>query len=188
MACGGDVYSVLKRILSGKAGVRDEAADKGAAFLQAMRLNANAVSVITTHYRGKNYGFTALSMNSLSVDPPAVFLAVGRKASAHDALMQSRNFAVNILGVGQSEIAKLFSDQARRNNRFTESSWSRAAGGAPFIEGGTAANLQCRLDKAVEAYTHTIIVGLVTHVTTSGIAPLVYSGGVYGRMTPLDEA
>ena len=160
--------------------------DPAAMFKRAMRQNAGSVAVITTVWRGKHVGLTALSMNSLSVDPPAVFLAVGRKASAHDAILASKKFAVNILGEDQRDIAELFSDESRRNRRFKDSHWSQNEDGSPFIIGGVAANVECLLDASYTAYTHTIIVGLATKTQVTGIPPLVYQDGKFGRMKPFE--
>jgi len=181
-------FSSLGRFFGGGGSKRGATLDENPAttFKRAMRQNAGSVAVITTVWRGKHVGLTALSMNSLSVDPPAVFLAVGRKASAHDAVLASKKFAANILGEGQRDIAELFSDESRRNRRFKDSHWSQDEHGSPFIIGGVAANIECALDASYTAYTHTILVGLATKTQVTGIPPLVYQDGKFGRMTPFE--
>ncbi len=160
---------------------KNQAPDLSSTFRLAMRQNAGSVCVITSSWRGKNYGFTALSVNSLCLDPPALFLAVNKKASAYQAVMSSKKFAVNILGEGQEEIARLFSDPNNRCRRFKDTQWSLSKNGSPFLEGGAAANIQCDLDRELDGYTHTILVGLVRNVIAGDTAPLVYLSGEYGR-------
>ena len=42
------------------------------ALRQAMGQFATGITVVTTHLNGKNYGFTANSFTSVSLDPPLV--------------------------------------------------------------------------------------------------------------------
>ena len=145
----------------------------------AMRRNAGSIAVITTGAGAKLGGITSTSFNSLSVSPPAIFFSLAQTANAYDLFFEAGVFTVNILGQGQEDIAALFADQKRRERRFKDTQWSRRRGGAPVLEGGIAAAIECRLHSHQPVFTHTIIVGEVEHVHLGATRPLVYLNGGY---------
>lgn len=168
-----------------KAGADSRGGDFVADYKAAMRLNAGAVAVITTAAGDRVGGITSTSFNSLSVEPPSIFFGLGNDANAYDLFFESGMFALNILGEGQADIARMFADQTRRNRRFKDAPWSRTAGGPPIIEGDTAAVFECRIEQHLRAHTHTIVVGLVERVRIGRARPLIYLNGGYVRAEAL---
>ena len=55
------------------------------AFKNAMRHLAAAVSVVTTGRGDQRTGFTATSVTSLSMEPPALLVCLNRQSSASSA-------------------------------------------------------------------------------------------------------
>ncbi|HEY1727123.1 MAG TPA: flavin reductase family protein [Candidatus Baltobacteraceae bacterium] len=147
-------------------------------FRDAMRRFPTGVTIVTTLTDGVPYGFTANAFTSVSADPPMVLVCVNREASAHPMISRSSIFCVNILGIGQEEIAKLFADHARRTDRFEGVARRRAATGAPVID-GCLAFVDCRLAEEHSAGTHTLFLGEVLDCGATDGRPLGYLNAGY---------
>ncbi|HTX03994.1 MAG TPA: flavin reductase family protein [Candidatus Acidoferrales bacterium] len=147
-------------------------------FRDAMRRFPTGVTIVTTLTDGVPYGFTANAFTSVSAEPPMVLVCVNREASAHPMIARSSIFCVNILGVGQEEIAKLFADHARRTDRFEGLATRRAATGAPVID-GCLAYVDCRLAEEHTAGSHTVFLGEVLDSAAIDGRPLGYLNAAY---------
>lgn len=151
-------------------------------FFSAMRRLAASVTIITTGTADKQAGLTATAVCSLSADPPSLIACVNREAGAHDLIASSGRFAINLLSADQEELAMLFADPQRAKTRFEQAAWHADNHGVPLLE-GTAANIICRLERAVEAFTHTIFIGVVEDIHLNKSSPLLYGTGSFGRFT-----
>lgn len=163
-----------------------EGADLAQTFRKGMKKNASAVGLITAARGSKYYGLTAVSCISLAMDPPSLLVSVNKRASAHEAIVSTRRFAVILLGEGQEEHARRFADSARRGERFKHGVWSRRKDAAPVLEEGYAARFECDLHETLDVFSHSLIVGLVKRAAIGAAPPLVYSEGRYGRFEVRD--
>lgn len=84
-------------------------ADDAQAFKDAMALLAAPVSVVTALDRaGRRRGFTASSVTSVSLTPPLVMVGIALTSSCHDALTQTGEFVINLLGEHHRPVAQRF--------------------------------------------------------------------------------
>ena len=85
-------------------------------FKQGMRQFAAAVNVITVKYDGIQDGLTATAVCSVSALPPQLLICVHQEASAHELLLKSGKFGLNILSSKQESVAKRFAgiDNSKR--------------------------------------------------------------------------
>ncbi len=127
-----------------------------------MRHQAGAVTVIATGQPGTRAGLTATAVASLSDNPPTILACVQRKASAHDIIVSSGVFSVNLLTTAQQDIAETFAGRrgARGEARFLAGTWATLASGAPVLVGALAV-LDCRLVDRHDFTTHSIFIGRV---------------------------
>jgi flavin reductase (DIM6/NTAB) family NADH-FMN oxidoreductase RutF len=175
-------------------------------FRQAFRRWATTVVVVT--YRDdedRPIGMTATSMSSLSADPPSLLVCINRETRAHPVITKRGAFGIDMLSIGQRPIADHCSAAGR--DKLLHPSWlaeevaeeEAAAASAPV---GTAAiasprlidslaHLDCTMDRSFEAFSHTILVGLIGSVWINprDQPPLLYHGGVYTQMeSPAERA
>jgi len=155
-------------------------------FFSAMRRLAASVTIVTTGDGDNQAGLTATAVCSLSADPPSLIACVNREARAHDLIISSKRFAVNLLSAEQEDLAMLFADPERAKERFSQAAWHPDSHNVPLLE-DTAANIICRLDKAVEAFTHTIFIGVVEDIHLNKSSPLLYGTGSFGRFNRSGE-
>ena len=141
------------------------------------------VTVVTTVQDGVPLGFTANSFASVSLDPPLLLVSIANRSANLAAFAQGRGFAVNILSEGQKAISNTFARPSE--NRFDGITWQPGPVGAPVLE-GVSAWFDCRLEQAVPAGDHTILIGRIA-AFEAGTAPgLGYCRGAY--MTPASTA
>ena len=147
-------------------------------FRTGMRQLASGVAIITTVVDGRPYGLTATALTSLSDSPPALIACVNRSASAHDRILESRRFCVNILAEQQQTLARRFSGAVAPERRFDEIDYVLTAHGVRFEE--SLVSFSCLLDKSEEYGTHSILIGSVAEVAQAEERPpLIYLRGAF---------
>ena len=68
------------------------------------------VTVITSNNNKINYGFTANSFTSVSVNPFLILFCLNKQANSNKALNQDSYFVVNILSSDQLDVCNQFAD------------------------------------------------------------------------------
>jgi flavin reductase len=134
------------------------------AFLSAMSVMPGPVTLVTTIGGGGKMGLTVSAVCSLSADPPSVVACVNKSASAHDAFEAAGCFGVNILRPGQQDLASLFT--RKEVDRFAGRSWTCLSTGAPILQDALVA-FDCSIDRIVDGYSHSLLIGLVREVRWS---------------------
>jgi len=146
-------------------------------FRDVMARLAMPVTVVTTvDPAGRRHGATVGSVVSLSLDPPLVMFALGRRASLHRPACESPRFAISILTSAQRAVAERFSADAA----------ARFDGDIALFDGlpvvaDAAAWLLCERWQLVAAGDHTVVIGRVEHAVRgvgargeAAAGPLVY--------------
>ena len=65
---------------------------------------ATGVTIVTTSDEsGTNYGFTANSFTSVSLDPPLILVCLAKSAGSCSIFQKAKNYAVSILSESQRE-------------------------------------------------------------------------------------
>jgi 3-hydroxy-9,10-secoandrosta-1,3,5(10)-triene-9,17-dione monooxygenase reductase component len=168
-------------------------------FRQAFRRWATTVVVVT--YRDdedRPVGMTATSMSSLSVDPPSLLVCINRETRAHPVITKRGAFGIDMLSIGQRPIADHCSAAGR--DKLLQAGWLASdeleaghpgeAVASPRLA-DSLAHLDCSMDRSYEAFSHTIMIGLIRSVWINprDLPPLLYHGGVYTQMeTPAERA
>ncbi len=144
-------------------------------FRGALASFATGVTVVTSRSRdGRDFGMTATSFNSVSLDPALILWSLDRKSSNAQAFEQVDVFAVHVLAADQEHICKQFSTKGI--DRFAGLSCTRGHEDVPVIPGCLAV-FECRIAHRYHGGDHVIIVGEVLSLTTSPREPLVFFSG-----------
>ncbi len=140
------------------------------AFRDAFSAVPTPVSVVTAVKDGKAHGTTISAFCSLSAEPPLVMFGLERSSDLLKLIRETRRFGVNVLSVGQEQIALAC---ARKGpDKFAAIPWHydndlpRLADGASW--------LACRLETEFPGGDHVIVVGLITACEAGTRTPLVY--------------
>ena len=140
-------------------------------FRTAMRHVAATVYAVTTGHNGDRYGILATAVSSLSFDPPSLLVCVNRKASLHAPLCDADIFCVNVLGLGNRDVAEHFMNSGA--DRFDVGDWDESHG-VPVLTSAQS-SLICRRAHCHEFGTHSIFIGaLIAAKHRADAAPLTY--------------
>ena len=145
---------------------------------------ASGVTIMTTTVAGQMHGMTVSAFASQSLDPLLILVSVERSTTMHRLVIESRAFAINILGEQGEGTARFFADNARLDGpEFQEGAYHLGVTGSPLLEEATA-YLEATLDRTLEAGDHTIMVGRVVALqVVRDTAPLIYYRSGYRSLT-----
>jgi flavin reductase (DIM6/NTAB) family NADH-FMN oxidoreductase RutF len=151
-------------------------------YRDAVGMFATGITVVTARAGGFGHGMTANSFTSVSLDPLLVLVCVLRDAVMHKALDDVGRFGVSVLGAGQEDLARYFSDPARPMGmaQFGPIDWRPGpVTGAPLLDGALA-SLECDVEATFPGGDHTVFLGRVLEVELGEAGgPLLYFGGEY---------
>ena len=137
---------------------------EGDVFRASMRRVPSPVVVVTAAGKDESRGITIGSFTSVALDPPLVSFNVGRESRMYRVMDTCSRFAVNVLGEGQSHLAKRFAEPDRTGPEQFEGVPHRLdAHGTPLLDDVTA-RFHCTPHEAMPAGDHVLYVGLVVGV------------------------
>lgn len=151
-------------------------------FRQTLGRFPTGVTVVTFSLPdGTVHGITVSSFTSLSLTPPLVGAAIGRKARAHGMLPGLARYGVSVLAEDQAIVSDHFAGRptALQGDLFEQ------LDGHPVLR-GAAAQLVCDVVDQVPVGDHTLVVGRIEHVRLAEAGSLAYGRGRYGRVA-LDD-
>ena len=152
------------------------------AFRNSLRHVAATVYAITTGHNGERFGILATAVSSLSFDPPSLLVCVNRTASLHEPMASADTFCVNVLGVGNRDIADCFSQRGSGEERFAVGEWEETHGVPVLVS--AQSSLICRIAHRHAYGTHTIFIGeLIAARHRANAKPLTYYDGRYIDIT-----
>ncbi|NDZ18062.1 nitrilotriacetate monooxygenase [Variovorax sp. WS11] len=144
-------------------------------FRGALSAFATGITVVTSRSsEGQDFGLTATSFNSVSLDPPMILWSLDRKSSNAEAFAKTGAFAVHVLASDQEHVCKQFSTKGI--DRFAGLGCGRGYAEVPVIP-GCAAVFECRIAHRYEGGDHVIMVGEVHSFTSGQKDPLVFYRG-----------
>ncbi len=146
---------------------------------------ATGVAVITTCHARKFDGVTVNSFASVALSPPLVLWSLHHHAGSLPSFRNSGRFAVNILDVHQSRLARHFA--RRQLDKFAGVPYREGLGGCPMLEGGLAC-YECSMDSSIDAGDHLVFFGRVERASFREGTPLLFSGGAFRAPKNLQES
>jgi flavin reductase (DIM6/NTAB) family NADH-FMN oxidoreductase RutF/DNA-binding MarR family transcriptional regulator len=161
-------------------------------FRRALGKFATGVTVITTRdSAGENFGVTASSFNTVSMDPPLILWSIDKGAYSLATYRDAEHFVVNVLANDQIEISNLFA--SRGVDKFSDIAVEEGIGGSAKVK-DAAAQFECRTWKVYEGGDHLIIIGeVVDYAYREEGSALVFHNGRYSvpephpMVLPVDE-
>lgn len=151
-------------------------------FRTALARFASGVTIVTTRGAdGVDYGMTATSFASVSLEPPLVLVCIDHAATMSGPLERADHFAVHLLGADQEDLSRSFA-RKEATDKFDGHEVRRGSGRVPIL-GDALARIECRVHARHRAGDHTIVVGEVLECALGADAePLLYFRGAYRRL------
>lgn len=139
----------------------------------------SGVSLVTTRTAEGDFGMTASSVTSLSVEPPMMLACLNLSSSTCPAVSAAGVYVVNVLGQGDGHLAERFA-RTGTGDKFAGLRVTRGLRGAPVLSDALA-RIECAVTEEVRAATHTIFLGRVVRAEAAEGSPLTYYRGGFGR-------
>ena len=138
---------------------------------------ATGVTVITTRDGETDFGVTVSAVSSLSLEPPMLLACLNRTSRTQAAIRRTGSFAVNILGLQQEAVARLFATD--RDDKFEGLAVRYSTLGNPLLEDALA-HVECDVIEEAAGGTHTVFLAEVCHAERFDGEPLLYFRGQFG--------
>ncbi|MEM2236866.1 MAG: flavin reductase family protein [Candidatus Caldarchaeum sp.] len=149
-----------------------------------MRRVPQCVTVVSTFHAGAPHGMTVSSFTSVSLEPPLILVALEKSATTCRVILESKRFAVNLLGQKQSSLSDSFA-YLGHYERFTKTKYKIEKNVYPVLE-GVIGVLMCVLESVYEAGDHLLLIGRVEEAKIcSDELPLVYVYRQYYTVKPI---
>lgn len=140
---------------------------------KVMRHWISGVVIVTADDGTRMDGLTVSSFTSVTLEPPLILICINKEWPTHDTIQRAGSFSVSYLGKEQEAECWNFASEDP-DTRFDEITYTRSPAGHP-IPSGCLATMDCKVDSAQTAGTHTVFVAEVTHIEDlSEGQPLIY--------------
>jgi flavin reductase (DIM6/NTAB) family NADH-FMN oxidoreductase RutF/DNA-binding GntR family transcriptional regulator len=139
---------------------------------------ASGVTLVTTRTAHGDFGMTASSVTSLSMDPPMMLACLNSASPTSAAVSESGRYAVNVLGEAHGHLAQQFATPSA--DKFAGVRVLEGTLGLPLLA-DSLARIECQVVEEVQAATHTIFLGRVVDAHAEEGNPLTYFRGGFGR-------
>ncbi len=148
-----------------------------------LRMLTYGLAVVTARHGDASVASTITWLMQSSFDPPLLVVAIKRGTQTFDVVKAAGAFAVNIVGVGQQEIASMFFKHV--------SVEGGKIGGIPFVPGVTGSPIlsglpgyvECQVVEFVDRGDHPLFIGQVVEAgVQNNLLPLSLrdAGWAYG--------
>lgn len=138
---------------------------------QALAGMATPVVVVTTTVDGTDYGFTANSFTSVSMDPPLLGVYLADTASCLEAFLRAERVAFNILADHQAQVARQFATSGA--DKFAGLEVHDDLPGVPAIA-GSMVSLAGDVVERIVLGDHVLLLVAPTDSTDVQHSPLIY--------------
>ena len=146
-------------------------------FRAALSRFPSGITVVTSRdAAGGPHGITVSAFCSVSLNPPLILVCIEKTTGSHEAINETKTFAVNILGAGQDALSERFS--LPFSDKFGGVNLMTGNGTVPLLADALVV-LECRLRNAYDGGDHTVFIGEVENVFIRDGNPLVYFHGLY---------
>ena len=137
---------------------------------------ATGVTLLTTRFDDGILGMTANAVMSLSLEPALIVVAVDKKNSMHECLIQGKCFALNMLRADQEQISRRFAVSGPKD--FSGLNLTSAETGAPILVDAIAF-ADCKLVEILPGGDHDMFIGEPVAGEVRVGEPLIFYGGEY---------
>ena len=141
----------------------------------------NGVYVVTVNDNGQVNGMTTPWVTQLSYEPPLVMVAISPLRKCHEMITNSGQFAVNVLGTDQAELAARFGfTTGREVDKFEGISTQQTSAANPLLPDAFA-YIDCELVETLAVGDHSLFIGQVVgaELLDPAGSPLVFNPDDY---------
>ncbi len=150
-------------------------------FKAAVGKFPTGVTIFSTSYDDKLWGFTANSFNSVSLEPRLISFCLNKEAGSFDVFRETSHFAVSILSSDQASLSTHFA--SRISDKFDSVEYRIGEySNAPLLNGAISF-IECKKYNQFECGDHFIFIGEVGKIAIDETkSPLLYFAKSYTEL------
>lgn len=144
------------------------------------------VGIVTSYdpASGAPIGLAMSALMPMSLEPCSMAIAVNRSGSAHEGILATGRYCINLLDSELHGHMGPFASADLRDQRFTQPEWQQRD--KVWYIDGAPANIFCEVREKVSFGTHDLLIGEVYDLITSGRDDILgWANGTLGRLAPL---
>lgn len=144
---------------------------------------ASGVTVLTTRLDEQLHGMTVSAFCSVSLEPPLVLASIEKVTRMHALLLESRVYAVSVLGAREEATSRFFADDRRLAGvEFAPGAYRIGVTGCPILPQATA-YVETRVRAVYDGGDHSIFLAeVVSAELVSDDSPLIFYRGGYATL------
>jgi flavin reductase (DIM6/NTAB) family NADH-FMN oxidoreductase RutF len=135
------------------------------------------VTIVTAADSGGQFGTTVSAVSTVSLEPPTLLVCLNRTSRTREVVDRTSRFAVNILGVGQGDLARTFATD--RDDKFDGVEFETGPFGVALLRDAIA-HIECTVRETATSGTHTVFFGEVQRAERFEGEPILYYRGQVG--------
>ncbi|PWQ99360.1 flavin reductase family protein [Leucothrix arctica] len=148
---------------------------------------ATGVTVVTTRYKGQDYGMTCSSFNAVSLEPAMALWSIQKTSQCLEAFQNSEGYTVSVLSAEQGELAMHFT-RGSQEERFADLSDEHRLDSGRIVIPGSSAWFDCDLRQVIEAGDHYILLSnILQYGSSQDTAGLIFERSQFGSMQQLKK-
>lgn len=160
--------------------------DLASRMKQVLRYLPAPVGIVTSFdpASGAPIGLAMSAIMPMALEPCSMVIAVNRSGSAHEDILATGRYCINLLDSELHGHMAPFASAALRDQRFTQPEWQQH--GQVWYLQGAPANIFCEVREKVSFGTHDLLIGEVYELIASGRDDILgWANGALGRLAPL---
>lgn len=134
-----------------------------------------SVYIVTSAYRRRPAGCTAIWVNRASFEPPLVCAHMQPACHTMETIARGKRLCVNVLDHSSLALARRFGFTSGHNDsKFTDTGYRTSANGSPILEAAIS-YLDCKVKQVTRVGDHELVVAeVVEAVVIRQDSPLIY--------------
>jgi flavin reductase (DIM6/NTAB) family NADH-FMN oxidoreductase RutF len=150
---------------------------------QTLRMIPYGLYVVTARDGDGANGATVSWLSQAAFDPPRIVVGLRNETGIHERVQATGQFAVNVLGTGQKDLASAFFRRVElEGNTIGGARFHEGVTGAPILD-DVPAYLECRVVEMLDAGDHTVVLADIVEAGVQndlGILDLAQTSWHYG--------
>ena len=149
-------------------------------FTQAFDTMHSNVYIVTSSYRRKPAGCTAVWVNRASFDPPLISVHMQPKCHTMDTIAKGKRLCVNVLDNQSLLLARRFGfTSGWDGEKFDDVPYRVSANGSPILEAAVSF-IDCKLKKTIPVGDHLLVIAeVIDAALVREDSPLIYDPNTF---------
>ncbi len=149
-------------------------------LIEAFDTIRSGVYIVTSAYRRKPAGCTAVWLSRISFTPPLLGVHLTPDSHTYETIQRGKRFCANVLGESSLALARRFGfSSGHHSDKFEDVSYHKSPGGSPILDVAVA-YIDCEVVETMAVGDHCLVIGqIIAAQRVSEEAPMIYDPATF---------